>query len=90
MGGGEGGSLGASIVCSQAAQEGLRVRPGKGLDFVERLHWRISGLSGIGRAAGRLRWPQPMEHQEHPHQGDQPELVENEMGYHGTAPSHRW
>jgi hypothetical protein len=31
-----------------------------------------------------------MEHQEHPHQGDQPELVENEMGYHGTAPSHRW
>src|SRR5689334_15502185 len=41
----------------------------------QRLGWH-------GASCSRLRWPQPREYQEHPHQGDQPELVENEMGYH--------
>src|SRR5713101_4434869 len=49
----------------------------------QRLGWHWASCS-------RLRWPQPIEYQEQRHQGDQPELVENEMGYHGTAPSHRW
>src|SRR4029453_9757491 len=49
----------------------------------QRLRWH-------GARCSRLRWPQPREHQEHPHQDDQPKLVENEMGYHGIAPSHRW
>ena len=37
-----------------------------------------------------LRWPHPREHEKHPHQSDQHELVDNEVGYHGTVPSHRW
>ena len=47
-------------------------------------------LGGLRVSCRRLRWPQPIEHQEHPHQDDQPALVENEMGYQGTAPSQRW
>src|SRR5499427_3714691 len=48
----------------------------------QRLGWYWASCS-------RLRWPQPIEHQEHPHQGDQPELVEHEMRDHGTAPSYK-
>src|SRR5215813_532075 len=47
-------------------------------------------LGGHWTSCSRRRWPQPREHQEHPHQDNQPELIENEMGYHGTAPLHRW
>ncbi len=47
-------------------------------------------LGCLRASCRKLRWPQPIEHQEHPHQGDQHELVENEVGYHDNAPSHRW
>ena len=51
----------------------------------QRLGWH-------GARCSRLRWPQPREYQEQPHQGDQPELVENECeskdGVH--AASRQW
>jgi hypothetical protein len=81
------GSL-ARLLTSGAT--GLTGEPQKRLRLVgglaqghQRLRWHWASCS-------RLRWPQPIEHQEHPHQDDQPKLVENEMGYHGIAPSHRW
>jgi hypothetical protein len=34
--------------------------------------------------------PRPMEHDPQPHQGDQQQLVEEEVGDQGKPPSHRW
>ena len=31
-------------------------------------------------SCSRFRWLQPVQHQEHPYQGDQPKLVENDVG----------
>src|SRR5438132_1433021 len=73
--------------------ENLRQNPGetrKRLGLFGILAPGHQRLGGHWASCSRLRWPQPIEHQEHPHQDDQPELVENKMGYHGTAPSHRW
>src|SRR4030088_1440277 len=39
---------------------------------------------------GGVAGPRPMEHDAQPHQGDQPQLVEKEMGDHGKTPSYRW
>src|SRR5215510_397174 len=50
-GGGEGCSLETSIVCSQAVQQGFRVRPGKGVGF-----WSACpGASGAWEALGELQ-----------------------------------
>ena len=45
------GSLRSSIVCAQASQWGLRVRPVKDLGTVERFRAGVTGVGGIGRAA---------------------------------------
>src|SRR6266705_1690387 len=34
--------------------------------------------------------PRPLEHEAQPHQGDQHQLIEKEMGDHGKTPSYRW
>src|SRR4029434_8787532 len=49
-------------------------------------HWR----GWYRSSGGGFRWPPPREHEKQPPQGDQRELVENEVGYHGKVPSHRW
>jgi hypothetical protein len=64
--------------------------PQKGFGFCGASAGWHQRLGGRRASCRRLRWPQPREHQEHPHYGDQHELVENEVGYHGKAPSHRW
>src|SRR5262249_46833591 len=47
------------------------------------LQWRRAcGSGGAG--------PHPLEHQAQPHQGDQHQLVEEQVGDHGTTPSYRW
>src|SRR5262245_36512829 len=52
------------------------------------------GLWGCGlwgwRARGGGAWPPPMEHEAQPHQGDQYQLIEKEVGDHGKIPSYRW
>jgi hypothetical protein len=48
-----------------------------------RMRWRReSGSTGAG--------PCPMEQDTQPHQGDQPQLVEKEIGDHGKPLSYRW
>lgn len=49
--------------------------------------WRDRLRCGQASRSGR-RSPQPMEHQEQPHQHDQRQWIENMVGYHGVAPSH--
>src|SRR5882724_10295858 len=44
---------------------------------------------GCRRARGGVAWPRPMEHDAQPYQGDQHQLVEKEMGYHGKTPSYK-
>src|ERR1051326_5185031 len=39
------------------------------------------------RARSGITWPHPMEHEVQPHQGDQHQLVEKEIGDHGKTPS---
>src|SRR5262245_42470672 len=43
------------------------------------------GLQGR-RARGRVAGPCPLEQEAQPHQGDQSQLVEKEMGDHGKTP----
>src|SRR5215471_16877793 len=52
--------------------------------------WWRHGRGWYRSNCGGLRWPHPREHEKHPHQSDQHELVENEVGYHGKVPLHRW
>src|SRR2546428_4971237 len=61
----------------------------KGLGLFRVLAPGQQRLGCHGARCRRHRWPQPREYQEQAHQGDQPDLVENERGYHRTAPSHR-
>jgi len=42
------------------------------------------------RARGEVIWPRPMEHEAQPHQSDQHQLGEKEIGDHGKTPSYRW
>ena len=42
------------------------------------------------RTRGGVAWPQDMEHDAQPHQGDQHSLGEKERGDHGKTPSYRW
>src|SRR4030095_6450954 len=81
------GSL-AHLLTSSAT--GLTGEPRKGLGLFGVLAPGQQRLGCHGARCSRRRWPQLREQQEHPHQGDEPELVEKEMGYHGTAPSYRW
>src|ERR1041384_807080 len=39
------------------------------------------------RARSGITWRHPMEHEAQPHQGDQHQLVEKEIGGHGKTPS---
>ena len=39
------------------------------------------------RAVGALTWPGIVEHEEEPHQNDEPEFVKKEGWYHGNAPT---
>src|ERR1043166_5672511 len=39
------------------------------------------------RARSGITWRHPMEHEAQPHQGDQHQLVEKEIGDHGKTPS---
>src|SRR5262245_4755525 len=47
------------------------------------------GLQGR-RAHRGVAGPCPLEPEPKPHQGDQPQLVEKEIGDHGKTPTHRW
>src|SRR5882724_8416047 len=44
---------------------------------------------GCRRARGGVAWPRPMEHDAQPYQGDQHQLVEKEMRYHGKTLSYK-
>ena len=66
----------------------------RGLGGQARKHFGCSGA----RTSGRLRWrdrlapdgsmrSQPAEHEEEPHQSDEPEFIEKEGWYHGNAPT---
>src|SRR5215510_13106729 len=54
----------------------------------------FSGASALGRlgygyrlaTGGGSAWPAPIEQEEHPHECDQHQWGENELGYHGRAP----
>ena len=46
----------------------------------------LGGGDRLETGAGVI-WPQPIEHEEEPHQGDQQEFVEKQGRYHGHAPS---
>src|SRR5262252_4254684 len=48
------------------------------------------GLRCRRRHRGGVAGPRPLEHEAQPHQGDQHQLVKQEMGNHGTTPSDRW
>src|SRR5207245_3513227 len=53
------------------------------------------GQWGCGLPCRRARssgvaWPRPLEHDAQPYQRDQHQLVEKEMGDHGTTPLYRW
>src|SRR5262249_16767981 len=45
------------------------------------------GLRCRRRHRGGVAGPRPLEHEAQPHQGDQHQLVKQEMGNHGTTPS---
>jgi hypothetical protein len=47
--------------------------------------WR--GLRWCRVRSSTVAWPHPMEHEAHPHQGDEYQLVEKETGNHGKTPS---
>ena len=64
--------------------------PRKGLGRCGAFAWWRHGRGWYRSSGGGLRWPQPREHEKHPHQSDQHELVDNEVGSHGKVPSHRW
>jgi hypothetical protein len=47
----------------------------------------LCGGEGARLATGsRVVRPQPIEHEEYPHQSNEPEFVEKEGWYHGDAP----
>src|SRR5262249_54224982 len=49
----------------------------------QRLRWPLL-------LSGTLVWPGIMQHDAEPEESQEHQLVEKEVGYHGTAPSHRW
>ena len=68
---------------------GLTGEPGKRLGDLRAFSGWWDRLRCCQALCSGLRWPEPMEHQAQPHEGDQHQLIEKEVGYHGKAPSHK-
>jgi len=49
--------------------------------------WR--GLRWCQVSSSTVAWPHPLEHEAHPHKGDEHQLVEKEIGNHGKTPSYK-
>src|SRR5262249_15609617 len=72
---------------------GVTVRLGgeacKGVRLAAALWWWGCGLQWRRARGSGVTWPHPLEHDAQPHQGDQHQLVEKELGDHGKTPSYR-
>src|SRR5216683_2987042 len=68
---------------------GLTGRAAKGLGGARALAGWRDWLGWWRSHCSGLSWPQPVEPQEYPHQGDQHKLGEKQVWYHSNAPSSR-
>src|SRR5262252_3739512 len=58
----------------------------KGFRLVATLAPREWGLQCRCACGHGVAWPEPMEYETQPHQGDEHQLVEKEIGDHGKSP----
>jgi len=78
------GARGSAVLTGVAVRLGGEARKGGGL---MRALWPWAwGLRCRRPYRSRIAWPHPMKHDAQPHQRDQHQLIEKEMGDHGTTP----
>src|SRR5213594_264630 len=76
---------GGGVLTGVAVRLAGEARKGFRLAAARAPWWR--GLRWCRVSRSTVAWPHPMEHEAHPHQGDEHQLVEKEIGNHGKTPS---
>src|SRR5712691_4336631 len=77
---------GGGVLTGVAVRLAGEARKGFRLAAVLAPWWR--GLRWCRVSSSTVAWPHPMEHEAHPHKGDEHQLVEKEIGNHGKTPSY--